>query len=113
MKMAPVHNNFRVLKKKRFEKREPHQVVPVAVGEEKIVLIPSLIKELITAAPHTGSRIDNDNIITLGPDLKAGGIPSILDIFRPGNRYGAPCAPTSNNHRSPLGLHCKLTPDVV
>jgi hypothetical protein len=83
MKMAPVHNDLGVLEKKRFEKGEPHKVVPVAVGKEKIVLIASLIKELIAATPHTGSSINDDNIIALGPDLQTGGISSILGVFRP------------------------------
>ncbi len=96
--MPPMNYNFRMLQKEGFEKGEAHEMVPVAVGEEKIIFIASFLKELISATPHSGPRIHDDNIITLGPNFQAGGIPSVPDVLRPGNRYGASCAPASNNH---------------
>ena len=111
--MPPVHNNFRVLEKQGFKKRESHEVIPVPVGEEKIVLIASLIKELISATPHAGTRIDDDNIIASGPNFQTSGIPTVLYVLRSGNRYGASCSPATNNHRSPSGLHNRPDPDAT
>ena len=82
----------------------------MAVGKEKIVLIATFFDQLIAATSNTGAGIDDDDIVAFGPDFKAGGIPPVLDILFPGDRYGASSAPASNNHRSPSGLSCNSNP---
>jgi hypothetical protein len=113
MKMPAVHYNFRVLEKQRFKKREPHEVVPMPVSEKKIVPITSLNEELISATPHTGTRIDDNNIIALGPNFQTSCIPPVLDVLGSGNRYGSSCSPASNNHRVPAGLQSRLDLNVI
>jgi hypothetical protein len=110
VKRSPVHDDFRVFQKKGLEERKPHEVIPMAMRQEKVVLIAPFFDEMIAATPDAGARIDDDDIVTGGPNFKAGGIAAVLDILFPGDRYGAPCAPASNNHRSPSGLNGKAIP---
>ena len=43
MEGCPMHVDFRPAEKQRFEERKAHKVIPVAVGEQKIVAITPLI----------------------------------------------------------------------
>jgi hypothetical protein len=82
----------------------------MAMREEKVVLIAPFFDEMIAATPDAGARVDDDDIVTGGPNFQASGIAAVLDILSSGDRYGAPCTPTSNNHRSPSGINSKAIP---
>jgi hypothetical protein len=85
----------------------------MAMGEDKVVLIAPFFDEMIPATPNAGTRIDDDDIVTGGPNLQTGGITTVLDILFSGDRYGAPCAPASNNHRSPSGINGNAKPEFT
>ena len=82
----------------------------MAMREKKVVLIAPFSDEMIAATPDAGARIDDDDIVAGGPNFQAGGVAAVLDILFSGDRYGAPCAPASNYHRSPSGMNSNAIP---
>ena len=79
--------DFRSAEKQRFEKGKPHQVVPVAVCEKKIVAIAAFFDEMITQPSDAGSGINDDDVIAVRVNGHAGGIPSIRIVSFSGNGY--------------------------
>jgi len=51
------------------------------MGEEKIERIARLIDQFVAQPPDPGTRVDNDNVIALGSDFKAGGVAAIFVIL--------------------------------
>lgn len=70
-----------------FKEWKAHNVVPVGVGENKMVLQVTFTIQLIAATTNARTGINQDEISTLGPDFKAGGIAPVFQIRFTGNRY--------------------------
>ena len=95
MERPAMHPDLRVLQKQGLEIRKPHQMVPVPVGQNKIILVTPLPDEMIAEPPNPRTRIHNDNVVALGAYLEACGIAAVLDILLPGNRDRASRPPST------------------
>ena len=69
-----------------LEEWKAHDVVPVGVGENKMVLRVPFAIQLIAAAANARAGIDQDEISAPGPDFEAGGIAPVFQIRFTGNR---------------------------
>ena len=74
----------------RFEKRKSHQMVPVAVGDEKMVGVALVNHQLVAEAANAGTGIDDEGIATFGDDFKASRVTAVAQVLRPADRDGTP-----------------------
>jgi hypothetical protein len=81
-----MHANFRVFEEEGFEEGKTHQVIPMPVGEQKIVLVAALFDQGVAQPANPRAGIDDDDIVALRPDFQACGVATILDVFA--SRYG-------------------------
>lgn len=82
-KRAPMHVNPGRRLVERFEKRKPHQVIPVGMGEDKIKFKSFFTDELITQTTYTGSGIQDNQIIAFGSNFNTCGITTVFFKFTP------------------------------
>ncbi len=66
--------------------------------------LPFFGEQAIPKPADSGACIDDDDFVPGRPDLQARSITAVTEIFRSGNRNGAPCPPTANNHEFPFTL---------
>ena len=64
-----------------FKKRQAHEVVPMGMGEEKIKRVARLVHQFVAQPSESGSCVNNDNVIALGPNLEAGGITAVFVVL--------------------------------
>ena len=80
VKRTFMHQKFGVFIENGLEKGKPHDVVPVGVGKDKMEEQTALGQHLVAESPDTGPCIEDDNIVTLGPDFNAGGITAVFYV---------------------------------
>ena len=85
-----MHTDGDMVKVEWFEERPTHQVVPVAVGDEKMIGKALVNQELIAEAADAGTGIDNEGIPAFGDDFEAGCVATVSKIFRSADRNGSP-----------------------
>ena len=94
-----------MFKEKRLEEREAHEVIPMPMGQYKIVLITSFLDQVIPQAADAGAGIHDDNVIALCPNLEAGSVAAVFDILPARNWNGASRSPAANYHSASSILH--------
>jgi len=57
-------------------------MIPVGMGKQEMVGIAIFLDQFIPKPANTSPRVNNDNIIALGPDFQAGRITAVLCIIR-------------------------------
>jgi hypothetical protein len=50
----------------------------VGVGEDKMILIPAFLDQLVAEPSNAGSGVHNDQIVVFGSDLHTSGIAAIF-----------------------------------
>ena len=77
-------------------------MVPMGVGEDKVILIAFFLEQMVAEPSNSGSGIDDNNIITFGMDLQTGRVAAVFQIFFSGDRDRSPRPPAGNMHRYPF-----------
>ena len=88
MERAGVHPYGGSFEIEGLKKWEAHQMIPVGMGKNKMEIKSFFIDQLIAKSANSGSRINNNYITALGPDVYAGGVAAVLYIVLAGNRNG-------------------------
>ena len=60
------------------KKRKTHQMIPVGMRKKKIEIETFFIDQPVAESSNSGSRINNNCITALGPDIYAGGVAAVL-----------------------------------
>jgi hypothetical protein len=53
----------------------------MGMGEDKVILEAFFIDQMVAESSNSGSGIDDNDIITFGPDFDAGGITAVFVIL--------------------------------
>jgi hypothetical protein len=56
-------------------------MIPVGVCKNEIIAMNAFFGEFVSESSNPGARVDNDDIATSGPNLDAGGIATIFNVF--------------------------------
>jgi hypothetical protein len=56
-------------------------MIPVRMGKQKIESPSPLLAQMVSQSPDTGPGVNNNDIITIGPDFNTGGITTVFDIL--------------------------------
>ena len=56
-------------------------MIPVGVRKNEIIVLNAFFGELDSESSNPGACVDNDDIATSGPNLDAGGVAPIFDVF--------------------------------
>ena len=102
--------------KKRNEKREPLDVVPVGMGDEDIALHVFLSRghQLLIETVDAGATVEDIQRSVVHDDLNAGRIPAVAEGSRPRFRQGPANAPKPNSHTSSLPtMPSRRAPDPI
>jgi hypothetical protein len=51
------------------------------MGEKKMNFFSFFFNQLVAESAYTGSSVNNDDIITFGPDLDAGGVSAVFEVL--------------------------------
>jgi len=78
---ASKYINFCLTAEQGFEERQAHDMIPVGVCKNEVVLMNALFDEFVSEFSNPGSGIDNDDITASGLNLNTGGVPAIFEIF--------------------------------
>jgi len=73
-----VHQKFGAFVKNGSEKGKSHDMIPVGMRENEMILEATFIKQLVAKPSNSGPRVHDDNIIAFGPDFDAGRISAVL-----------------------------------
>jgi hypothetical protein len=61
-------------------------MIPMGMGENEVILVYPLRKELIAQPSYTGAGVDNNDVVALCSDFKTGGIATVFQVIFSGNR---------------------------
>jgi hypothetical protein len=64
-----------------LEKWKPHQMIPVGMSEDEMILKVIILHQLVAEPADSGSSIDDNDIAAFCPDFKAGGIASVFKVM--------------------------------
>jgi hypothetical protein len=98
MKRAAENRQSRVFPEQRTEERQPYDVVPVDMGENKRVSMLAFSQQKVPQSSDPRSRVYDDNTVARCSDFDTGGITAITVIIAPRDWYGTPGAPAANQH---------------
>jgi hypothetical protein len=56
-------------------------MIPVGVRKNAIIALNALFGEFVSESSNPGAGVDNDDVPTSGPNLHAGGVATIFDVF--------------------------------
>jgi hypothetical protein len=73
-----VHEKFRVFGVQGFEKREPHQMIPVRMGKNEMVFTDIFFHQVVAQSANACSGIHDDDIAALGLNFHTGCIAAVF-----------------------------------
>lgn len=76
-----MHVDFGMVNEKEFEEGEPHQVIPVSVGQQKMDLVTTLLQQGVSQPADPGAGIDDNDVAAAGADFDTGGITPVFEIL--------------------------------
>jgi hypothetical protein len=97
-KRAPEHTNRSFFPIDGSKKGKPHNMIPMSMGEEKMIAKSTFLEEAISQSPDPRTRVNDDDLIFPGADFHAGGVSPVPQVFRPANRDRPSRAPAPNDH---------------
>jgi len=77
-------------------------MVPMGMGKKKIKLRTPLFAEMVSQSSDTGSGVNNNDIIAIGPDFNTGGITAVFDVLFSRNRNRPSWPPAFYIHDKPF-----------
>ena len=78
-----------VFEKHRFEKRKTHDVVPVGMGEDEMIVETAFFNQAVAQAADAGPGVHDNDIVTFRSNFNTGGVPAVFQVLRPGKLRSA------------------------